>query len=273
MDLPADGHTHSEWSWDTDRASMDGSCARAIEAGVPVIAFTEHLDFTPFRAGDLEERFGRFISGGVLRVPALDVDGYLESVARCRAAYPELRILTGLEIGQPHLHAREVADVLAKGTFDRVLGSLHCLRDEQGYAEPGELFTLRPAADVFREYLQEIPTMVAGSDVYQVFTHIDYPVRYWPDDQPPFDPHDFEDDFRPALRTLAEADLALEFNTKLPLDPAILTWWHEEGGRQLTFGSDAHTPDRVGHGLSAAAEVARSHGFHPAASPTDPWTT
>ena len=44
--LPPDGHVHTEWSWDAADGSMERSCARAVELGLPSIAFTEHADFT-----------------------------------------------------------------------------------------------------------------------------------------------------------------------------------------------------------------------------------
>lgn|SRR6478735_698458 len=35
MTLPADSHVHSEWSWDAGHGSMDRTCARALELGLP----------------------------------------------------------------------------------------------------------------------------------------------------------------------------------------------------------------------------------------------
>src|SRR6185369_782479 len=49
VSLPCDSHVHSEWSWDTPVGDMEGSCARALELGLPAIAFTEHLDNTVWR--------------------------------------------------------------------------------------------------------------------------------------------------------------------------------------------------------------------------------
>ena len=48
MSLPTDGHVHTEWSWDTVTGSMIGSCERALELGLPSVAFTEHADLTPW---------------------------------------------------------------------------------------------------------------------------------------------------------------------------------------------------------------------------------
>lgn len=271
MELPADGHVHSEWSWDADRGAMDATCAQALAIGLPVVAFTEHVDFTPFRAGFLEETLGELVTDGILTAPELDVAGYLESVERCRAKYPELRILTGMEVGQPHWHQEELAGLLAQGNFERVIGSLHCLPDGDQFAEPWELIPRRPADDVFREYLAEIPRMVAGSELFEVFGHIDYPVRSWPESAGPFDPKEFEDELRHALRALADGERALEFNTRLPLNATILAWWREEGGRRLSFGSDAHLAEALGTGLADAAATAEAHGFRRDSKPENPW--
>jgi histidinol-phosphatase (PHP family) len=273
MDLPADGHVHSEWSWDANEGSMDATCAKAVALGLPAIAFTEHLDLTPFRAGFLAEPFGELVTAGILTAPPLDVAGYLESIDRCRHKYPDLRILTGLEIGQPHQHLAEVGEILAQGTFDRVIGSLHCLPDGPEFAEPWELYLHHPADAVLREYLAEIPRMMAAAEVFDVFGHIDYPLRSWPEALGPFDPKDFEDELRHALRALADAGCALEINTRLPLDAAILAWWREEGGQRVTFGSDAHRPQALATGLREAAALATAHGFRPDPKPEIAWTS
>jgi hypothetical protein len=44
--LPADGHVHSEWSWDATDGSMEQTCARAVAMELPAAAFTEHADYT-----------------------------------------------------------------------------------------------------------------------------------------------------------------------------------------------------------------------------------
>ena len=271
MTLPADGHVHSEWSWDARLGSMEGTCARAVERGLPAIAFTEHVDFTPFRAGALVGSFGPLVHEGILTAPQLDVDGYLAGVERCRASFPDLRILTGLEVGQPHRHPEQVAALLARGPFDRVLGSLHCMPDGDAFAEPFTLFPDRPVEPAFRQLLTETARMVETSPHFTVLAHIDYPVRSWPADAEPFDPINFEVELRRVLAALAATERALEINTKVPLHPTVLRWWREEGGRQVTFGSDAHEPWRVGRGLAEAADLASAHGFAAGRRPEDPW--
>lgn len=260
--LPTDSHTHSQWSWDAaDRGSMVGSCARAVQLGLPAIAFTEHLDHTV--------RMNR--RGELAAPPSFDVDGYLASIEYCRHRFPQLTILTGLEIGEPHWHAEAVGKVLQAGPFDRVLGSLHYLIDGNGPAQSPRLYRYRGAKAAIRDYLAEVVRLVEGSDAFAVLAHIDYPVRYWPAEAGPFNPYDFEDEFRHALRTLAASGRALEVNTRLPMDPQIVRWWYEEGGPAVTFGSDAHVPDAVARRFGAAAAVVEAVGFRPGRHPQDFW--
>ena len=69
--LIPDGHVHTQWSWDAPRGDMKASCRRALELGLPSIAFTDHADFTDYvRARD----------------GLLDIAAYHECLQRCRAA-------------------------------------------------------------------------------------------------------------------------------------------------------------------------------------------
>ena len=85
MGLAGDGHVHSEWSWDVglgdphaDAAGlMDSMCRRAVQIGLPALAFTEHLDVTgwPIEPEDLPDRLRPLISkNGVLTPPLLDAE-------------------------------------------------------------------------------------------------------------------------------------------------------------------------------------------------------
>lgn len=274
MILPADDHVHSEWSWDAPGGSMERTCARAVDMGLPAVAFTEHADFTTCTfVGDLDEHL-QALAGpdGSLTPPGLDLSGYLECVQRCRDQFPALRILSGVELGEAHWHSGAAAKILGAGHFDRVLGSLHCLPVGQRFFEPPGLYGNQPAAEVVREYLAEIHRLITSSDVFAVLAHIDYPVRYWPPRAGPYDPNVFEDEFRHVLRVLADSGRALEISTRVPLHPEVVRWWHEEGGEAITFGSDAHDPAVLAHGFAEAAAMVEVHGFRSGRHPYDFWT-
>lgn len=281
MTLPADTHVHSEFSWDTGGPAfaagrMRLACARAVAIGLPAVVFTEHLDFDPRWRIDPEDLTPEQTSlrddDGYLVVPTFDVDGYLDSIERCRHEFPQLQVLTGVEFGQPHLHEATAARLLDLGAIDRVNGSLHTLPIGDDRYEPAALYRLWPAEKVMHEYLLEVPRMVAGSDVFEVFTHIDYAVRAWPiATEGPFDPRRFEEEFRAAMRAIAGSGRALEMNTRR-LWSWVPQWWSEEGGRAISFGSDAHVPEALATNFPEAMVMADHFGFSPGSRPQDFWT-
>jgi len=274
--LPADSHAHSEWSWDAPGGSMERTCARAVAIGLPAVAFTEHADYTPWRVvdggPDADEHLTALATPeGLLTPPKLAVAGYLECIQQCRDRFPDLRILSGLEVGEPHRHGSVVAELLRSGQFDRVLGSLHCLPSGPHFAEVPALYRDRPASEVFQEYLIEIPRLIEGSDAFSVLAHIDYPLRYWPAGAGPIDPGAFREEFRHALRVLAASGRALEINTRGPMCEEIVCWWRDEGGPAITIGSDAHEPETLARRFQDAAAMAGACGFRAGADPWDPW--
>lgn len=280
MTLPADAHVHSEFSWDagSDPASpgsMRRTCERAVRIGLPALVFTEHLDLEDhWRAGpdDLGPHAREFVDAdGMVRLPPLDLDGYLDAVDRCRHDFPDLTILTGVEFGQPHLWDTAAADVLRR--VDRVNGSLHMLPLEgEDRTEPATLYQHRSPSEVVWAYLEELPRMIAGSDSFAVLTHIDYAARAWPARTAgPFDPRVFEEGFRSGMRALAASGRALEMNTRR-LWSWVPHWWAEEGGRAVTFGSDAHRADDLASGFPEAVAMVEHFGFRPGRRPEDPWT-
>jgi histidinol-phosphatase (PHP family) len=253
---------------------MERTCARAVEIGLPAIAFTEHADFTPWEVPtDSADPPPPSLVGsdGLFRPPGLDVDGYLACLQHCRDRFPDLRILSGVELGEAHWHRSQATDLLAGNRFDRVLGSLHALPDGAHHKEISHLYKERPAGDVVRSYLAEVTTLVEESDSFAVLAHIDYAIRYWPTDAGPYDPCAFEEEFRTALEALARSGRALEVNTQIPLHAHVVHWWYEAGGDAVSFGSDAHEPAVLAAGFSSAAAMVESAGFRPGRHPFDFW--
>ena len=262
---PADLHVHTEWSWDAARGSMEESCRRALELGLPAIAFTDHADFNPYPSPEWHPP---------------DMAGYHDCVERCRAAFPALRILSGVELGEPHLFPEQTAAVLGAGPLDRVLGSVHCIAWDGSLTDASVegTLTVSDAAAKFRAYLGETLRLVETDVPFSALAHLDYPKRYWPRGAE-YREQDFEDELRAVLRALAARGSALELNTTrggepgryLCPGPAVLSWWHEEGGRAVCFGSDAHSPDKIAEGFRLAAGLAEAAGFRPNDDPTSNW--
>ena len=261
MPLPPDLHVHTEWSWDAARGSMERSCERALEVGLPGIAFTEHADFVVIHDGQ----------------HALDVAGYLQAVEECRAKFKNLRILSGVELGEPHWFPAETAAVLAAGKLDRVLGSIHCVRVDGKPVDASQFreLTVSAFAGAVREFFRETLALVESSQPFEVLAHIDYPKRYWMEGQAPYREEDYEEELRAELVAAAKRGLLLEVNTTrghtLCPDMTVVRWWYEVGGKGVQYGSDAHQPDRVAEGFQMAMQMVESVGFKPARDPLGLW--
>ena len=233
---------------------MERSCRRALELGLSAIAFTEHADH-------------------VADAVPFDVDAYAESVERCRGRFPDLRILSGVELGEPHRFRAE-SDALVKGyAFDLVLGSCHSIAVGDRLVWIGTDETLHPdvAHENVRSYFRETLALVQEAPIFASLTHLDYPKRYWPHGVLPYREEAFEEEYREVLVAAAAAEIALEINTEPHSSrygpcpgPRVVRWWSEAGGRSLSFGSDAHRPDDVAFGSELAASIAQAEGFREA---------
>ena len=240
---------------------MERSCERAIEIGLPAIAFTDHADFVKVH----EEQH------------CVDIAGYLECLERCRAKFSGLRILSGVELGEPHWFPAETAAVLAAGPLDNVLGSVHCVKLD-GVVVDASQFKEREGVDVAaatREYFAEVAAMLDGGQPFEVLAHLDYPKRYWPAGAAAYEEKDYEAEIRTVLRAAAGTGRVLEVNTtrddRLCPDLTVVRWWREMGGQAVQYGSDAHSPDRVAEGFRVATQMVESAGFKPARDPVSLW--
>lgn len=250
---------------------MARSCEQALAIGLPAVAFTEHLEFTSGGEGDA-------IAGVATdarwwsRIKPLDVTGYLAAVEDCRQRFPGLRILSGVETGESHLFAASAGAVVHSHSFDRVLGSLHAVPYKGRLVAADALFGSMPDGDVMSYYFAELLRLIEGSDLFLVLAHLDFPRRYWPRGPHLYREEDFEEEYRIVLRALAGSGRVLEINTKTPLASVdLVRWWREAGGTAVSFGSDAHLPQRVGDRFKLAVDVVEAAGFRAGDDPYDFW--
>jgi histidinol-phosphatase (PHP family) len=248
---------------------MVRSCERALALGLPAVTFTDHLDFTEPLPED------RVTTEGLdphryARMYLLNVSGYREAVDQCRERFPGLRILFGAEIGEAHLFNASTARLA--GEFDRILGSVHAIPLDGRLTASEDIFRLLPPEDAMRRYFAEVVRLIAGSDVFQVLAHLDFPRRMWPVSAGPYQEKAFEAEYRAVLEALAASGRVLELNTKSPMASVeLLRWWRDVGGTAVSFGSDAHQPWRVGDKFKEAVSVAEAGGFSPGRDPFDFW--
>jgi histidinol-phosphatase (PHP family) len=247
--IPCDYHVHSDYSSDCPTPMVE-MCRAAVERGIPEIGFTEHLDLLPFDPGYATFR----------------IEAWWQEIERCRAAFaPGLAIRAGVELSEPH-RVRDAAEgALRRHPWDYVVGALHYIGETLVF---DRAYFDRPADEAYRNYFEEL-RLVAEAGGFDILAHADIVKRYGHAHYGPFDPRPYEAEIRAALRECARKGIALEANTstlrrpvaELSPAPLIFTWFHQEGGRRVTIGSDAHLPGDLGAGLDLALQAIRLAGF------------
>ena len=268
---PADNHLHTQFSYDAHAwGDMEATCARALALGVPSVAFTEHVDFLSWSEQDAASGVATDRVAHRNFAP-FDLDGYLAEIERCRHLYPQLRILTGVEAGEPHLFSASLQRLLGEARPQRVLGSVHALVFNGTMRYANRAIPTLGIGEVMRRYLEEVLSMVTVCDFFEVLAHVDFISRYWPS-QLAYDEGDFEDLFREIFTVLAGQQRVLELNTKTPLGSGrLIRWWYEQGGGAVSFGSDAHNPYDVADLFEVAVDIAEAAGFRPGRDRFDFW--
>jgi histidinol-phosphatase (PHP family) len=229
---------------------MAEMCDAAVASGVPEIAFTDHFDTIP---GD--DCAGYF-----------KLEPWAEELAKTQAQYEgRLIVRAAIELGEPHIYAKECEAMLASYPFDYALGSLHWVGTECIFHKT---YFARPAKEAFGLFFEELERMTRTAN-FDVLSHFDVPIRTGFDVYGGYDPKEHEDVIRPVLKNCIERGIALDINTRaLGLAAKLLTpgleilrWYAEMGGERVTFGSDAHRPVRVGEGIETAMAVAKEAGL------------
>ena len=180
-------------------------------------------------------------------------------------------MLTGVELSEPHWHPEPTAALLAAAHIDRALGSVHALGGP-GAARPVDmLFPDRPALDVVRDYLAEVLGLVESAAPFHILAHVDYAVRYWPAAAGPFGPSSSRRSCAPCCARWPPPVVRWRSTRSCRWPRRSCAWWADCGGERVSFGSDAHRPDRVGQGFAVATDAACAAGFRPDRDPVDLW--
>ena len=246
--LPPDYHTHTFLCKHAEGAPVDYAFHGARRR-LAALAATDHC---PMPGGyDPEHRMG------IDQFP-----DYVRLVETAGEVSP-IPLLFGIEVDWVPEYAEDVKDWVARQGFDLVLGSVHFL-DYWAFDDPAQRYLWESAdvAGVWRRYFDMLRRMVEMR-LCTVVAHFDLPKKFGR--RPP--PGVQKEIVLPVLDVIAETGLAIEINTsglfhpvgEVYPSPEILSW---VGERKIpvTFGSDAHTPERVGTAFDLAVTLARECG-------------
>ena len=219
---------------------MEDMIQTAVDKGLTGICFTEHLDPDyPETPENLDF--------------SLDIPAYRQRLFELADAFrDQITVNFGIELGlQPHL-GNQLSHVV------------------HGY-DPyyPSYFEGRKESACYMEYFESILENIAAFDKMDVYGHIDYVVRYGPNQNRQYSYGRYKEILDEILRTLIRKNIGIELNTGGyhyglgEPNPCVnvIRRYRELGGEIITIGADAHTPDKIAYAFDRAADVLRDCGF------------
>jgi len=217
---------------------------KAIEKGIGVYGFADHapMDFDP------EYRMGFD-----------EMQKYEEKITSLSQKYDNIKILLGYEVDFTPFVDQKVLN----RNVDYFIGSVHFL-DNWGFDNPEFIkeWSKRDVEDVYKEYFSLIEKM-ANSRLFDIVGHIDLVKVFG--HRPEKNIKDFA---KNAVKAIKKSGMAVEINTaglrkpvkELYPSDEILEMLLEER-IDITFSSDAHSPEQVGYMLKESVEKIKKLGF------------
>ena len=245
-------HTKSSFDGNYTAAEMTES---AIAHELSTIAFTDHFDVDFYERHNLGVR---------------QQTSYEDILSVIEKYSDRIRILRGIEMGQPTYEPELTGKSLERYEYDFVIGSIHNLRQMPDFGdlkykemELGEIYSL-----LDRYFEEEL--ILAKWNGFDTLAHLTYPMRYIVQaGRNEVELSRYDDITDEIFKTLIANGKALEINTsglRQPIGKTMPTEnyvrrFRELGGELLTLGSDAHFTDHTGAGIDDGYEIAEVCGF------------
>lgn len=233
-----DSHVHTKFSSDSKMEIIDAiNASRKLNLGLII---TEHMD---------------------VGFPSIDSNTFcIPDFFNEYSNYRSNKLLLGVELGMRPDLIDDVKNVALSYPFDQIIGSVHVVDKMDAY--PKSFYEGRSKTEVYEQYLKYMIKCIKTHDFIDTLGHIDYIARY----NNYFDKELYYDEYieyiDEILKLLAEKGKAIEINTnRLSKHDAavnlmkIYKRFKELGGKYVTIGSDAHTPESIGRSFNIAKEI------------------
>lgn len=241
-----DYHLHSLHSMDSDE-DMKNICEMAIKNDINEICFTEHYS-----------KVENDRSNGYMKK-----EDYIKDISLCKKLFPELKIKTGLEIGESHINKHLIKEDLNDLNIDFIIGSLHKVNGK-GITK---LVKTCDIHELYLQYFDNLYEMINNGD-FDVVGHLDLVQRYAYKTYGYYKLDDYKDKIEDILKRIIERGKGIEVNTSTidsigePMPRySILKMYYDLGGRIITVGSDSHVCDTVGKHIDKVYEKLKKIGF------------
>lgn len=227
----------------------------AVRLGLEEIGLSDHMPLIHVDPADYYPD---------MAMPLDELPRYVEEALRLKEKYRDrIRVRVGLEADYIEGYEEQIARIAESYPWDYVIGSVHFLGrwDVTDFRQVHNWEGKR-VIEVYEQYYDAVKK-AAATGLYDFIGHIDAIKRFGY--RPEEDVTPLEDE---ALEAVARCGLAIELNAAGRLAPAGEMYPSErmlararELGIPVTFGSDAHHPDKVGQLWEEAACLLKRVGY------------
>ncbi|ANY65173.1 phosphoesterase [Paenibacillus sp. BIHB 4019] len=250
-----DLHTHHERCGHADGMIEDYIIA-ALDRGLQAIGISDH---SPYFGHKDDRPFP-----GIAMAQS-EFDNYIKEVLELKAKYEgRIEVLLGMESDFFPERLPAYRDAYEGVPFDYIIGSVHQVSGVSIFnRNRWEKLTEKQQFEDKRRYYDLI-SQSARSGMFDVLGHIDAMKGYYP----AFSDIKADAEIDDTLRVIAENDVSIEINTSgstkyvggwYPSDEILERAHHF--GVNVTFGSDAHVPARVGDDWDRVSKRLKEIGF------------
>lgn len=249
-----DLHTHHDRCGHADGAIED-YIREALSRGLRVIGISDH---SPYFGRKEDHPFPR------VAMAASEFSNYVNEVLALKQKYEgRIEVLLGMESDFFPEHVEVYKRRFAQVPFDYIIGSVHHV-DGISIFNRNRWKRLTDAEQIaVKEKYYELIGHSARSGMFDILGHIDAMKAFYP----AFSGIPTEA-VEQTMKLIAECDIAIEINTSgkmkdvggwYPADTMLEMAFHY--GVKVTFGSDAHTPDRVGDEWEEVRQKLKEIGY------------
>lgn len=252
----ADLHCHTRFSYDSS-ADPEEVIRFAVGRKIGIIALTDHYDVDFADCGMSME---------------LNFSERKKCILELKDKYRgKIRIIFGIELGQPYNNPDLADSVIKENGFEFVLGSVHNLKNVPDfyyfdYVKMSEYGSL--IRNLYSRYLDDILKLTELPYINSV-AHVTYPLRYLRKAGLDYDLSVHYLKYEEIFKNIVKTGKYLEINSSgvrnnsaftMP-DDDLLEIYARCGGKYVTIGSDAHCERDVGAGFAEAAAKAKKFGL------------
>jgi histidinol-phosphatase (PHP family) len=249
-----DLHTHHERCGHAI-GTIEHYVKAAIEKGLDFIGIADH---SPYFYSEEDQLYP------TIAMAKSELPRYVDEVLRLKQQYEgKIQVLLGIESDFYPEHLEVYRQQLDLYPFDYIIGSVHYVDNMSIFKKDRwEGLTHQQKVETKEKYYDLIEQS-ARSGAFQILGHIDAMKGFYPEFSSI--PTDVVEN---TLKVIAESDIAIEINTSGKTKD-VGGWYPSDEileralfyGVKVTFGSDAHTPERVGDEFELVQKRLKEIGF------------